>query len=254
VIERNTSLGRGNIPSSDEMIVVLSQNHFLLSAVLGHLYTSTITQPRESTIKGMRMTTQSFDPLRTSLKGCVNMALSVDGFIAGKDGDMDWLNNQPQVEGDGDMGFADFLAEMDVMIMGRKTFDTVVGFGKDIWPYADLPILVWTSNVDNVHVPDWILEKKSVMARSAASPKALWEELESSGKYTNAYIDGGKTIQSFLQAGLIHDLTLTRVPILLGEGTPLFSGMDHIVRKLKHVSTKSHANGMVTSSYTVVFD
>ena len=236
------------------MIVANSPLHIHLATGLVLFSTSTIKQPPGSIIKCLRMTTLSVDPSLTSLKGCVNMALSVDGLIAGKDGDMDWLNSQPHVEGGGDMGFADFLAEMEVMIMGRNTFDTVVGFGKDMWPYGKLPILVWTRNVDNVHMPDWILEKKSVVARSATSPKAMLEELESSGKYTKAYIDGGKTIQSFLQAGLVHELTLTRVPILLGEGTPLFSGMDSITRKLKHMSTKSYENGMVTSKYTVVFD
>lgn len=92
------------------------------------------------------------------------MALSVDGFIAGKDGNMDWLNHHPPATDGGDMGLGNFLSEMDVMIMGRNTFDTVVGFGKDMWPYGKLPILIWTRNVDNVKIPDWIQEKKSVLA------------------------------------------------------------------------------------------
>ena len=87
----------------------------------------------------------------TTMKGAVNMALSVDGFIAGKDGNIDWLNNQPQIEGE-DMGFGEFMKSVDVMIMGRNTFDTVVAFGKDLWAYGDLPIVVWTRNVQNVKV------------------------------------------------------------------------------------------------------
>lgn len=179
------------------------------------------------------------------------MALSVDGLIAGKDGDMDWLNHQPPATDGGDMGFAEFLTGIDVMIMGRNTFDTVVGFGPDQWAYGDLPILVWTRDVHKVQIPEWIQEKKSVTVRSAASPQALWEELESTAKYRRVYIDGGKTIQSFLEAGLIHELSLTRVPVLLGEGTPLFSGGNPKMIKLKHVSTKSYDNGMVTSKYTI---
>ena len=149
------------------------------------------------------------------------------------------------------MGFGDFLSEMDVMTMGRNTFDTVVGFGKDMWPYGKLPILIWTRNVDNVKIPDWIQEKKSVLARSAASPAALWKYLEVTGKYKKAYIDGGRTIQSFMEAGLIHEMSLSRIPILLGEGIPLFTGKDTTTRKLKHISTKSYNNGIVASKYTV---
>jgi dihydrofolate reductase len=194
--------------------------------------------------------------------GCVNMALSVDGFIAGKNGDMDWLNSHPpptkndddDTSGDNtnnDMGFTDFLADIDIMIMGRNTFDTVLRFGQNIWPYGELPIIVWTRNVDNVQIPEWIQEKKSVTARSVSSPEALWEELERHGKYKRVYIDGGKTVQSFLEAGLIHELCLTRVPILLGDGISLFSSKDSTVRKLNLLSTKSYDNGMVTSKYTV---
>lgn len=70
------------------------------------------------------------------LKGTVNIAVSVDGYIAAKDGSLDWLNNQPTVEGE-DFGFADFLKSVDIMIMGRNTFDTVVGFGKEFWAYGE---------------------------------------------------------------------------------------------------------------------
>ncbi|KAL3902325.1 MAG: hypothetical protein SGARI_005892, partial [Bacillariaceae sp.] len=143
--------------------------------------------------------------MSSPLKGCVNMAISVDGFIADKDGGVDWLNNHPPATDGGDMGFGEFLAAMDVMIMGRNTFDTVVGFGQEMWAYGDLSILVWTRNVDSVKMPDWVKEKKSVSARSAESPSVLWKELEATGKYKKAYIDGGKTIQIFMEAGLIHE-------------------------------------------------
>ncbi|KAG7342084.1 dihydrofolate reductase-like domain containing protein [Nitzschia inconspicua] len=199
------------------------------------------------------MASESFDSTNRSLKGCVNIALSVDGFIAGKDGDLDWLNNHPPATDDdsGDMGFAEFLARIDVIIMGRNTFDVVVGFGKDIWPYGELPILVWTSDVSNVYIPDWIRDKNSVTAWPASSPQDLWNELESRENYKKAYIDGGETIQSFLEAGLVHEFSLTRVPILLGEGIALFSSKDSTRRKLIHISTKSFDNGMVTSKYMI---
>jgi dihydrofolate reductase len=178
------------------------------------------------------------------------MALSVDGFIAGKNGDMDWLNNQPTIEGE-DMGFSEFLTKMDLMIMGRKTFDTVVGFGIDSWPYGSLPIIVLTRNVETVLVPDWIQQKGTVAVRSATSPQALWKELEVETNYHRVYVDGGRTIQSFMDAGLIRELTLTRIPILLGTGISLWTGNDPNSHKLKHICTKSYPNGMVQSTYEI---
>jgi dihydrofolate reductase len=187
-----------------------------------------------------------------NLKGCVNMALSVDGFIAGRDGNMEWLDNHPLATDGGDMGFGEFLAEVDVMVMGRNTFDTVVGFGKDVWPYGTLPIVVWTRKVDNVKVPKWIEEKKSVSTRASVSPVELWRELEAAGKYKKVYIDGGMTIQSFMKVGLIHEMLLSRIPILLGEGIPLFTRNDTTMRRLKHISTRSYDNGIVSSKYVVM--
>lgn len=187
------------------------------------------------------------------LRGCVQIATSVDGFIAGKNGDLDWLNNQPTVEGE-DFGFADFLKSIDVMIMGRKTFEVVVGFGKEGWVYGDLPVIVWTRNAGSVKVPEWMPQTVSI--KSAASPAELWTELEASPSgFKRAYIDGGKTIQSFLNAGLIHHITLTRIPILLGEGIPLFeSNPAGKQRTLKHLSTQSYSNGFVTTNYDVIYD
>lgn len=89
--------------------------------------------------------------------------------------------------------------------------------------------------------------------RSSSSPEELWKYLQANRKYSHAYIDGGKTIQFFLKAGLIHRLQLTRIPILLGDGVPLFGsiGMKHL--PLQHLSTKSFKNGFVVSTYDVVY-
>jgi dihydrofolate reductase len=201
--------------------------------------------------------TSSSSNNQSSLTGCVNMALSVDGFISGKDGDMDWLNNHPPPtnNNNNNYSFTEFLAGIDIMIMGRNTFDTVVGFGQDIWPYGELPIVIWTRNIDQVQIPEWIREKKSVTPRSAPSPETLWRDLERDGRYNRVYIDGGMTVMLFLKAGLIHELSLTIVPILLGDGTPLFSGHnDNTTQKLKLISTKSYDNGMITSKYSIVHD
>lgn len=196
------------------------------------------------------MTTPSKGSAKDRLVGCVNLAVSVDGFIADKSGGVDWLNEQPQIEGE-DFGFGAFLESIDLMIMGRNTFDVVVGFGKELWAYGDLPILVYTRNVDSVTIPEW-LAGRPVSARSASSPRALWKELEEEGKSGRVYVDGGRTIQTFLQAGLIHHMALSRIPILLGEGIPLFDGRDPKRRQLKHVSTTAYPNGTVTTVYEVV--
>ena len=101
-------------------------------------------------------------------------------------------------------------------------------------------------------VPDWLPDSVSVQA---ASPAELWHDLATTKGYTRAYVDGGKTVQSFLNAGLIHHMTLTRVPILLGNGIPLFDGSSAGKRRtLKHLSTLSYSNGFVTSRYDIDYD
>ena len=191
-------------------------------------------------------------PVRESpVQGYVNMALSVDGMVAGKNGDLDWLNNQPVIAGE-DFGFADFLNSMDAMVMGRNTFEVVGSFGKEAWAYGNKPIVVWTRDTSKVVKPDWV--PPSVTIQSNPTPKDLWEELKKKG-YRSIYVDGGRTVQAFLEAGLIHHMTLTRVPILLGEGIPLFDGsVMKSQHTLKHQSTKSYANGFVVSKYDVVYD
>ena len=184
------------------------------------------------------------------LKGYVYIATSLDGYIATRNGNIDWLTGQPTIDGE-DFGFAEFLKTIDVMIMGRNTFDVVKGFGKEGWAYGDLPVVVWTRNIDNVQVPEWM--PSSVSIHCAASPMELWEEMEAKQKgYKRAYIDGGKTIQSFLNAGLIDEMTITRIPILLGDGIPLFSPLEGAKQQaLVHLSTNAYPNGFVISKYKV---
>ena len=185
------------------------------------------------------------------LKGHVFIATSVDGYIATRNGNIDWLTSQPTIDGE-DFGFADFLKTMDVMIMGRNTFNVVVGFGKEAWAYADLPVVVWTRNMDNVPRPAWL--PSSVSIQSASSPKELLEQLLKVNEgYKRAYIDGGKTVQSFLNAGLIDEMTITKIPLVLGDGIPLFSPSDEGKQQpLAHLSTKAYPNGFVVSKYKVV--
>jgi dihydrofolate reductase len=178
------------------------------------------------------------------MKASVNIALSVDGFIATNDGGVDWLNEQPTIEGE-DHGFQAFLDSVDVLIMGRKSFEKVLSFGEDAWAYGDKRIVVMSRHP--FEIPQHV--KKSVSA-SSLEPTALCAELETLG-FQHAYIDGGYTIRQFLKAGLIDRIHLTTVPLILGEGIPLFSDQGRI--ELSHVCTKYWSNGMVQSIYDVVY-
>ena len=177
-----------------------------------------------------------------SMKGSVYIALTVDGFIATPDGNVDFLIPYQQSAED-DMGFFAFLKRVDVIIMGRNSFEKVVSFGKDAWPYDKIPLVVWSRQ--GTEIPDYCRDSVSC---SSLSPNALMSFLESKG-HKHAYIDGGKTIQHFLKAKQIHNFILTRVPILLGEGIPLFEEGDQV--PLVHTKTKAYKNGLVMSYYDV---
>lgn len=176
------------------------------------------------------------------MKASINIALSIDGMIAESDGGIDWLNNQPSIEGE-DMGFQVFLNSVDVMIMGRNTFEKVVSFGPDAWAYGDLPIVVLSRGT--VQIPKHL---QKTVSSSSLGPKALVTKLEREG-YEHAYVDGGYTIRQFMKQGLIQQLTLTTVPIILGDGISLFS--DQGRSDLELVESKAWSNGMVQNKYKV---
>jgi dihydrofolate reductase len=171
----------------------------------------------------------------------VYIATSLDGFIARSDGSLDWLDaaaaTVPENE---DCGYKVFMDSIDVLIMGRGTYEKVLSFGG--WPYTK-PVIVLS------HAPISFPEAlPDTVSHSSETPAALLRRLESEGIH-HVYVDGGKTIQGFLAAGLIDDLILTRIPILLGDGIPLFAGGKDI--PLTHVSTTATNFGFVQSTYTV---
>jgi dihydrofolate reductase len=145
----------------------------------------------------------------------VYIAASLDGFIARSDGSIDWLDIAGPEEAEQSMSdFRALLASVDCLVMGRKTFDTVEGFGH--WPYGALPVIVLSSTLRS---PPQI-EGATIRVR-AARPTDLVRELESEG-FRRIYVDGGVTIHGFLREGLVDRLTVATVPILLGSGRPLF--------------------------------
>jgi dihydrofolate reductase len=171
------------------------------------------------------------------MKASVFIATSLDGFIARRDGALDWLpvNCEPH-------GYDEFIASVDALVIGRGTFETVLSFGG--WAYGDKPVVVLSSTMSELKVP-----VGAVCELMAGTPHEIVAQLAQRGMQ-HLYIDGGITIQGFLQAGLIQRMIITRIPVLLGSGIPLFGSLDHDVR-FEHVGTRSFASGMVQSEYLV---
>ena len=164
---------------------------------------------------------------------------SVDGFIARPNGDLDFL----PPEGGEPVGYNEFMATIDTIVIGRKTFETVLGFGGE-WPYGKKSVVVLSgSPVDFSGVRNGIVERMS------GSPGDILARLADRGS-RNIYVDGGITIRKFLEAGLVHRLIITRVPVLIGEGIPLFGKLPHDIR-LRHVATVDTPGGLVRSEYVV---
>lgn len=173
------------------------------------------------------------------MKASVYIAISLDGFIARSDGDVGWLDAYHE-----DCGFAEFFSSVDCLVMGRKTFEKVLSFDVE-WPYTGKHVVVLSHA--GIEIPDQLSDGVECMAGSAPELASI---LERRG-YKHLYVDGGATIRNFLEAGLIDSLTLTQVPILLGTGISLFTGLENEI-SLNHKSTQSFSNGLVQSHYEVL--
>jgi dihydrofolate reductase len=169
----------------------------------------------------------------------VYIATSIDGYIAREDGSIDWLMDLPNPD-NSDYGFSVFLENIDAIVMGRKTFETVLGF--DEWPYPrSKPIFVLSNSLNKL--PD--LPAKVEIVKGDL--KKIIEMLKERGIH-KLYIDGGKTIQGFLKEDLIDEMTITRIPILLGSGIALFD-KNNLELRFVHISTEVHNNMLVRSKY-----
>ena len=172
------------------------------------------------------------------MKASVFIATSLDGFIAREDGSLDWL---PMETGE-DYGYDGFIATVNAIVMGRHTFEKVLTFGA--WPYGEKPVVVLSSHPEAVTPP-----AGAVCEAMSGSPEQVVARLSSRGMQ-HLYVDGGVTIQRFLRAGLIQQLIVTRVPVLLGSGLPLFGALDRDIQ-LTHIATRAFPSGLVQSEYTV---
>jgi dihydrofolate reductase len=171
------------------------------------------------------------------VKASVFIATSLDGFIARANGELDWL----PAGGGEEHGYEAFIATVDALVIGRKTYETVLGF--DTWPYGVKPVYVLSTGTLAPAPPGAAVEQLS------GAPAEIVAQLSARG-IGHVYIDGGITIQGFLQAGLIQRLIITRIPVLLGAGIPLFGSLARDIN-LRHVGTRQYASGLVQSEYVV---
>ena len=177
------------------------------------------------------------------LKATIYIAATIDGFIARPDGAIDWLEHDSKSQ---DYGWGAFRQSIDSLILGRQTYEQVLGFGVD-WPYRGLATFVWSRTLTKDDISSALAD--DVVEVSALPPAALLDELTGRG-LKSVWIDGGQTLQSFLAAGLVDVITVTRLPILIGRGMPLFGDLPNDVH-LEHLETQSFDSGVVQSSYAV---
>lgn len=172
------------------------------------------------------------------MRASIFIGVSLDGFIARPDGALDWLDHA----GNEDHGYDAFMASVDALVMGRHTYETVLGFGA--WPFGNKPVYV-LSSASLTPAPSG-----AVVHHLGGEPQAVVAELARRG-VQHAYIDGGVTIQRFLRAGLIQRLVISRLPVLIGQGIPLFGRVDRDIL-LRHIRTETYPTGLVQTEYEVL--
>jgi dihydrofolate reductase len=171
------------------------------------------------------------------LKASVFVGASVDGFIARPDGALDWLPTDAEAH-----GYDEFIASVDTIVIGRHTFETVLGF--DAWPYGAKRVVVLSSRPLDLSAAT---ARGGIVEQMGGPPAEIVAGLTARGAQ-HVYLDGGITVQRFLRENLVDRLVVTRVPVLIGQGIPLFGSLRHDVR-LRHVGTRSFPSGLVQSEY-----
>ena len=174
------------------------------------------------------------------MRASVFVGTSVDGFIARPNGDLDWL----PAGGGEPHGYEEFMATVDTIVIGRNTFETVLAF--EAWPYGQKRVVVLSSESVDLSVA---AARGGIVEQMGGPPAEILSTLAARG-VQHVYVDGGITIQRFLRAGLIGRLVITRVPVLIGDGIPLFGSLPQDIR-LRHIATRSYPSGLVQSEYEV---
>jgi dihydrofolate reductase len=174
----------------------------------------------------------------------VFVGVSLDGFIARPNGDLDWLMGEGGGDG-AEYGYNEFIADIDAIVMGRKTFEKVLTFDK--WYYGGKRVVVLSNHPLDLSLAR---DRGGIVELMGGSPVEIVSKLAASGA-RRLYVDGGITIQQFLHAGLIHRLIISRLPVLIGEGIPLFGSLPRDIR-LSHIATRTYPGGMVQSEYHII--
>lgn len=172
-------------------------------------------------------------------KNIVFIAKSLDGFIADKNGSLDWLHSIPNPN-QMDMGYQKLMNRIDAVIMGRVTYETVLSFGID-WPYSK-PVFVLSNTLKSI--PGEIKEKVKIVKGSLTE---VLGQVHEKG-FLNLYIDGGTTIQNFLKEDMIDEMIITTIPILLGAGSPLFGELSNPL-EFEHFRSEVFLDALVQDHY-----
>ena len=172
------------------------------------------------------------------MKLSVFVGTSLDGFIARRNGAYDFL----PADGGEPHGYDEFIASVDTILIGRNTFDVVLKLPS--WPYGEKRVVVLS------HRPLDLSKVAGRLEQMSGDPSHIVGQLAATGT-KHVYVDGGITVQDFLRAGLIDQITVTRVPVLIGDGIPLFGELPRDI-KLRHLGTRQYPSGLVTSEYEVV--
>ncbi|HOI30032.1 MAG TPA: dihydrofolate reductase family protein [Melioribacteraceae bacterium] len=175
---------------------------------------------------------------RIFMLNTIYIATSLDGYIARLDGSIDWLMDIPNPDGS-DFGFGDFIKRIDAIVMGRNTYQTVEAFGS--WPYTK-PVFLLSTTLKKDQ-----LKYRDKVEILSGTPEEIVNTLNGRN-YRNLYIDGGETIRRFLERGLIDEMIITKIPVLLGSGIPLFGGIE-TEQKFRHAKTEILNDSLVKSYY-----
>jgi dihydrofolate reductase len=171
-----------------------------------------------------------------AMRTSVFVGISLDGFIARHNGQYDFL---PTDGGDAN-GYVAFMATVDALVIGRKTFESVLAFPQ--WPYGNRQVVVLSTRP-----LDFSTIREGRVEQMSGPPEEIVSKLAARG-LQHVYVDGGITVQGFLRAGMIQRLIINRYPVLIGDGIPLFGDLPRDV-KLRHVGTNLHPSGLVRSEY-----
>jgi len=173
----------------------------------------------------------------------VFVGTSLDGFIARLDGSFDFLDAAGNIP----HGYDEFIATVDCLVIGRKTFEIILGFPD--WPYGNRQVIVLSSHpIDLSPVRAHHVEHN--VEQMSGSPGEICTNLAARG-LKHAYVDGGITVQRFLSAGMVQRITISRVPVLIGQGIPLFGSLPHDIH-LRHIATRTYPTGLVKTEYEIL--